>query len=175
MVPFILKTPKGIKPYKDFLQIIRLSNYKPLDKLLFIGISAIIFVLFFSLFLTSILGNLILKPENVFGLPIRGETMGWFGFIHYLIPGVWENIYARGLVLAILLRLYPRDQGHQRKAIIIGGIIFGCSHMLSIPILISNPIYINSSYIRIHYRDRIWLYCSRHRKSSSFNNLSLVD
>jgi len=141
MIPFLLKIPTEIKPYKDFLQTIRLSNHKPVGKLLFIGITGTIFVLFFSLFLTSIPGNLILTPENVFGPPVRDETMGWFGFIHYLIPGVWEEVYARGIILAILLRLYPKEQGHQSKAIIIGGIIFGCSHMLSVPILISNPIF----------------------------------
>jgi len=142
MIPFLLKTPKSIKPYKDFLQAIHLSNNKPVSKLLFIGITATVFVLFFSLFLTSIPGNLILTPQNVFGPPIRNETRGWFGFIHNLIPGIWEEVYARGLLLAVLLRLYPKDQGRQRKAIIIGGIIFGCSHMLSVPMLISNPIYI---------------------------------
>ena len=142
MIPFLLKTPKEFKPYKDFLQAIHLSNHKPVDKLLYIGITGTVFVLFFSLFLTSIPGNLILTPENVFGPPIRDETMGWFGFIHHLIPGVWEEVYARGIILAVLLRLYPKEQGRQRKAIIIGGIIFGCSHMLSIPILISNPIFI---------------------------------
>ena len=141
MIPFLLKTPAEIKPYKDFLQTIRLSNYKPIGKLLFVGITGTVFVLFFSLFLTSIPGNLILRPQNAFGPPIRDETMGWFGFIHYLIPGVWEEVYARGLILAILLRLYPKEQGRQRKAIIIGGIIFGCSHMLSVPTLISNPIF----------------------------------
>jgi membrane protease YdiL (CAAX protease family) len=141
MIPFLLKTPKGIRPYKDFLQAIRLYNYKPVGKLLFIGITGTVFVLFFSLFLTSIPGNLILTPENVFGPPIRDETMGWFGIIHHLIPGVWEEVYARGFLLAILLRLYPKEQGRQSKAIIIGGIIFGCSHLLSVPILISNPIY----------------------------------
>ncbi|MFX1477506.1 MAG: CPBP family intramembrane glutamic endopeptidase [Promethearchaeota archaeon] len=141
MIPLLLKTPKEFKPYKDFLQLIHLSNHKPIGKLLFIGITATIFVLFFSLFLTSTPGNLILSPENVFGPPIRDKTMGWFGFIHYLIPGVWEEVYARGLVLAVLLRLYSKAQGRQHKAIIIGGIIFGCSHLLSVPILISNPIY----------------------------------
>ncbi|MFX1450528.1 MAG: CPBP family intramembrane glutamic endopeptidase [Promethearchaeota archaeon] len=141
MIPFLLKTPTEIKPYMNFLQTIRLSNHKPVGKLLFVGITGTVFVLFFSLFLTSIPGNLILSPQNVFGPPIRDETMGWFGFIHYLIPGVWEEVYARGLILAILLKLYPKERGHQRKAIIIGGVIFGCSHLLSVPILISNPIY----------------------------------
>ena len=140
-IPILLKMPKPIKPYKDFLQVIRLSNHKPIGKLLFIGLTAAIFVLFFSLFLTSIPGNLILTPENVFGPPIEGETMGWFGFIHCLIPGVWEEVYARGLVLAVLLRLYLQKQGGQQKAIIIGGILFGCIHLLSVPVLISNPIY----------------------------------
>ena len=142
LIPYLIKTPKDIKPYKDFLQTIRLSNHKPISKLLFIGITATVFVLFFSLFLTSLPGNLILTPENVFGPPIQGVSMGWFGIIHHLIPGVWEEVYARGIILAILLRLYPKEQGHQRKAIIIAGFIFGCSHMLSIPMLISNPIYI---------------------------------
>ncbi|MEJ2250938.1 MAG: CPBP family intramembrane metalloprotease [Candidatus Lokiarchaeota archaeon] len=142
LIPFLFKTPKGIKPYKDFLQVIRLSNNKPIGKLLFIGITATIFVLFLSLFLTSIPGNLILTPENVFGTPIQDKSMGWFGFIHNLIPGVWEEVYARGIILAVLLRLYPKEGGRQRRAIVIGGIIFGCSHMLSIPMLISNPIFI---------------------------------
>ena len=141
IIPILLKIPKPIKPYKDFLQVIRLSNHKPIGKLLFIGLTAAIFVLFFSLFLTSIPGNLILTPENVFGPPIKDETMGWFGFIHCLIPAVWEEVYARGLVLAVLLRLYLQKQGGQNKAIVIGGILLGCIHLLSVPVLISNPIY----------------------------------
>ena len=67
--------------------------------------------------------------------------MGWFGFIHCLIPAVWEEVYARGLVLAVLLRLYLQKQGGQNKAIVIGGILLGCIHLLSVPVLISNPIY----------------------------------
>jgi membrane protease YdiL (CAAX protease family) len=147
IIPFLLKVPQNSKPYKEYLQSIHFTNIKPIGKILFIGLTGTVFVLFFSLFVTSIPGNLLLTPEMLFGAPERSITMGWFRFIHNLIPGIWEEVYARGILLAILLRRYPREEGKHHKAILIGGLIFGLTHMLDIPRLITNPIYIGVQVI----------------------------
>ncbi len=148
LIPLLLGVPTKVKPYRTYLESIQLTQYKPIGKLLFIGITATVFVLFFSLFLTSITGDLNIHPQNVFGPPLRNPSdpeksiLGWFGFVMFLTPGIWEEVYARGILLTILLRKYPQEKGEHHKAILIGGVIFGLTHILDIPGLIRDPIFI---------------------------------
>ena len=148
LIPLLLGVPARIKPYRTYIESIQLTQYKPIGKLLFIGITATVFILFFSLFLTSITGDLNIHPQNVFGSPVLNPSdpemsvLGWFGFIMFLTPGIWEEVYARGIILTILLRKYPEEKGEYHKAILISGIIFGLTHILDIPGLIRDPIFI---------------------------------
>ena len=148
IVPGILGVPTKLKPFKEYLTLIRLGNYKPVGKIIFIGLSGTIFILFLCIFLPSMTGNLIFLPEQVFGTPIRdGSTtgfpaLGWFGFIDFLIPGIWEEVIGRGIILTLLLRKYPKKKGEHHKAIALGGFLFGLMHMMNIPNLISDPYFV---------------------------------
>lgn len=148
LIPILLGVPTTFKPYYGYLESIRLKNYKPIGKIIFIGITSSVFILFFSLFLPSMTGDLIIQPDRVFGPPVRdnnapeNSVLGWFGFIMFLIPGIWEEVIGRGIILTVLLRKYPLEKGKHHKAIAIGGFIFGLMHLLNIPKLINEPSFV---------------------------------
>ncbi|MFX0205455.1 MAG: CPBP family intramembrane glutamic endopeptidase [Candidatus Hodarchaeota archaeon] len=88
-----------------------------------------------------------LYPEKVFGQPVRNEvpeesTMGWFAFIYMLVPGIWEEVLARGIILEILLKKYPEEKGKHHRAIFLAGFIFRLTHLLDIPELIRVPTFV---------------------------------
>jgi len=148
IVPGILGVPTKLRPFKEYLQSIRLGNYKPLGKIIFIGLTGTIFILFLCIFLPSTTGNLVFQPDQVFGPPVReGSTvgfpaLGWFGFIDMLIPGIWEEVIGRGIILTLLLRKYPKEKGDHHKAIALAGFLFGFMHMMNIPNLINDPYFV---------------------------------
>jgi len=148
LIPVLLGVPTTFKPYYGYLESIRLKNYKPIGKIIFIGITSSVFILFFSIFLPSMTGDLIIQPDRVFGPPVRdnnapdNSVLGWFGFIMFLIPGIWEEVIGRGIILTVLLRKYPLEKGKHHKAIAIGGFIFGLMHLLNIPKLINEPSFV---------------------------------
>jgi len=93
-------------------------------------------------------GGLIFQPENIFGPPIRNDiapensVVGWFGFIKFLVPGIWEEVIGRGIILTVLLRKYPLEKGEHHKAIVLGGFLFGLMHLLDIQSLITQPTFV---------------------------------
>jgi membrane protease YdiL (CAAX protease family) len=148
LVPLLLGVPTKISPFRSYLKSIHLIEFQNLKKLIFIGLTITIYIIFFALFLPSTTGDLLLYPEKVFGHPVRNtevpaeSTMGWFAFIYMLIPGIWEEVLARGIILAILLKKYPEEKGQHHKAILLGGFIFGLTHLLDIPELITSPTFV---------------------------------
>jgi membrane protease YdiL (CAAX protease family) len=56
--------------------------------------------------------------------------LGWFVFIFALIPGIWEEIAFRGIILSFLLSKYS-----VRKAAIFDGILFSVFHIFNYLIL----------------------------------------
>lgn len=148
LIPVLLGVPTTFKPYRGYLESIRLTNYKPIGKIIFVGITGAVFILFFAIFLPSMTGNLIIQPDRVFGAPVRdnyapeNSVIGWFGFIKFLVPGIWEEVIGRGIILAVLLRKYPLEKGEHHKAIALGAFIFGLMHLLDIPSLINEPSFV---------------------------------
>jgi len=148
LIPILLGVPTTFKPYHGYLESIRLTNYKPIGKIIFIGITGSVFILFFAIFLPSMTGNLIIQPDSVFGSPVRdinapeNSVVGWFGFIKFLVPGIWEEVIGRGIILTVLLRKYPLEKGVHHKAIALGGFLFGSMHLLDIPSLINEPTFV---------------------------------
>lgn len=148
LVPLLLGVPTKISPFRSYLKSIRLIEFQNLSKLFFIGFTVTIYIIFFAIFLPSTTGDLLLYPEKVFGQPVRNtevpeeSTMGWFAFIYMLVPGIWEEVFARGIILEILLKKYPEEKGQHHKAIFLGGFIFGLTHLLDIPELISSPSFV---------------------------------
>ncbi len=66
--------------------------------------------------------------------------MGWFIFVVMLIPGIWEEVAFRGVMLPMLSKKYS-----SKIAILISSVIFGLVHSFNIIITIiygANPILI---------------------------------
>ncbi|MHA1489312.1 MAG: CPBP family glutamic-type intramembrane protease [Promethearchaeota archaeon] len=132
IVPFGLKLPNGKESFREFAKTIRLSTVQPLGRNILLGIfytaifcgCALCGALFLGEYvfdLSLILGTP--TPENYYGL----LTRGWILFVNMLIPGIWEEIAFRGVILTLLLKKYSK-----KKAIIIDGVAFGLFHLTNI-------------------------------------------
>ncbi|MFX1313139.1 MAG: CPBP family intramembrane glutamic endopeptidase, partial [Promethearchaeota archaeon] len=118
IVPLGLKLPKK-ESITEFSQTIGLSTFRPLWRNIFIGISSII-IFSFSIFLCG----------NIFGTWLFDSVDYkniWFLFITALIPGIWEEVAFRGVILNLQLKKYSN-----KISIILNGVLFGLSHSINI-------------------------------------------
>ncbi len=128
-VPLGLKLPKK-ESFIEFTQTIGLGRKKHFWRNFSLGIG--ITSIYFSslLFFTFIFGDIKFdhwyfenpNPDQPF--PIN---LGWFLFIFMLIPGIWEEISFRGVILNLQLRRYSIT-----TTVILNGIIFGLFHFTNL-------------------------------------------
>ena len=126
VVPLGLKLPKK-ESFRDFSQTIGLISYKPLWRNLLLGIGILaIFGLSTSLF-GIFLGTWIFDLSVLFGEPSISTGLGWFLLIFMLIPGIWEELAFRGVILNLQLKKYS-----QTTSIILNGVLFGLFHFVNL-------------------------------------------
>jgi membrane protease YdiL (CAAX protease family) len=79
----------------------------------------------------NILGNYIFDPSIIFGNPNPFRSglagLGWFLFIYMLIPGIWEEVAYRGVVIPMLLKKYKVG-----TSLIISSVMFGFAHAFNL-------------------------------------------
>ena len=129
VVPRGLKLPKK-ESFKDYRQTIGLSTSKSSWRDVLLGIGSFFI---FSLTVSSlgfIFGRYVHYPWY-FDNPNPQITfpyfLGWFVFVYMLIPGIWEEIAFRGVILNLQLKRYS-----QRTSIILNGIFFGLFHLTNL-------------------------------------------
>jgi len=147
LVPFKLHLPDGKKSFLEYIKIIHLSTVRPIGRNLFIGIICSIIAFLCFLGTGLILGRYEFNPLILFGNPNENTgAIGWFIFFMMLIPGIWEEVSFRGVMLPLLSKRYS-----QRSAIILNGVIFGLFHLLNLimMILIGAPIIL--TFIQVIY------------------------
>ncbi len=128
IVPFVLGFPKRSHPYETYLSEIRLTNVRPLLRLILLGVSC-----YLILAVCTVAGVLVYRATQ--GLPINISFMrysfvltnelpphssSWFTSI----PSVLEEVAFRGVILAMFLRFY-----NQPKAILFSALGFGVIHL----------------------------------------------
>ena len=119
IVPFILKIPNGQKSFTEYLEDIRITNYKPARRSLIVTIGSIFFLLG-GLALAGILyGNFSLD----FSLIASNESPLILIAIN---AGLWEEIMWRGIVLTLFLKRYS-----VRTSIAINTVLFALSHLIN--------------------------------------------
>jgi len=121
IVPFGLKLPNGKQDFVEYSRSIRLSNVKPLWRNIMIGLGAIVMYGFSTVLMGEILGDYIFVP-NLYLLGLN-----WFLFVLMLIPGIWEEISFRGVILQLELKKYSYT-----TVILLNGIIFGLFHFVNV-------------------------------------------
>jgi len=111
---------------KNYLSNFRFGTKNQLLRNVSIGILASI-----AFFLVSSLIALLLGIFNfdfgIFRTPSWDSGLGWFIFILALIPGIWEELAFRGIILALLL-----DKFSKKKAFLIDGLLFGFFHIFNL-------------------------------------------
>ena len=122
IVPLGLKLPNGKQTFRQHSFSIGLTRVKPLWKNLIIGIGSFIILGFSALLIGEIFGNYIFIPE------ILIADYNWMIlFVFMLIPGIWEEIAFRGVILNLQVRKYSKT-----TVILLNGILFGLFHFINI-------------------------------------------
>jgi len=125
-VPLGLKLPKK-ESFQDFSRTIGLSIVKPLGRNLLLAIGSLVMLGFSTAIFASLLGRWVVDPEPVFNNPSIYSGLGWFVFIYMLIPGIWEEISFRGVILNLQLKKYS-----QITSVILNGVLFGLFHYINL-------------------------------------------
>ncbi len=133
----LLIVPKGLKlpdlsySFKDYTERIHLRPSKPIIRNILVGVGSFIIFSIVVLIGAITLGHYVFDPRILFGNPNPTEAgfggLGWFLFIFMLIPGIWEEIAYRGVVIPMLTKKY-----RIRTSLIISSIIFGFAHTFNI-------------------------------------------
>jgi hypothetical protein len=128
--------PKGLNlPFKDqkfaeYFDNIGLKKGRYFFKNILIGLTS--FAIFAGVVLLGgvLLGNYEFEPDILFSNPTI-FNLGWFLFIVMLIPGIWEEVAFRGVIIPNLKRKYS-----QRSILIISAVAFGLAHSLNFILVI---------------------------------------
>ena len=114
LMPFVLGLPNGRKSLGDYARDIRLLPLKPLGRNVLLGL------MMAALTLSSILLAALLTGEFVLDWRLV-PALRW---VKGLTRGVWEEVYFRGIILVLFMRLYPR-----RKAVFLASFLFAAAHL----------------------------------------------
>jgi membrane protease YdiL (CAAX protease family) len=131
IAPFVLRLPNGKTSFRKYLDDIRLTNLKPLGKLLLLALSCYL-ILALSQSASSFVYRLFEgKPitisfiKQVFDL--SGDLPPKSSSLLVSIPSIFEEVAFRGIILTVFLRKYS-----ERKSIIFSSLGFGLIHILNL-------------------------------------------
>jgi len=123
-----LGLPNGKESLKEFTKTIGLKPDRKIVRNIFLGIGCSI-IFFISTYITgNIFGTYIFDLDVIFGTPGSSVSFfGWFLFIIMLIPGIWEEVSFRGVIMTLNMRKYSRT-----TALIVVSILFGLFHYFNL-------------------------------------------
>jgi len=128
IVPRSLHLPNGDQKFKEYLSNIKLTRVKPLLRNLVVGIGCSILFFISTYLMANLLGTYKFDPNVLFGEPsLYPLEIGWFIFILMLIPGIWEEVAFRGVLIQLNLRKYSL-----KTTLILTSILFGVAHFLNL-------------------------------------------
>jgi membrane protease YdiL (CAAX protease family) len=114
LMPFVLGLPNGRKSLRDYCQDIRLLPLKPLGRNVLLGLLMAALTLS-SIFLAALLtGHFVLDWSTV-------PALRW---VKALTRGIWEEVFFRGIILVLFMRMYPR-----RRAVFLSSFLFALAHL----------------------------------------------
>lgn len=121
IVPYGLKLPNEDMTFIEHARSIGLSRVKPLWRNLVIGLGSIALFGLSTVLLGELLGKYYFIPEILF------LGFNWFLFVLMLIPGIWEEVAFRGVILNLQRRKYSKI-----TVIFLNGILFGLFHFVNL-------------------------------------------
>jgi membrane protease YdiL (CAAX protease family) len=124
LMPYALGLPNGRKSLRDYCHDIRLLPITPLGRNILLGL------LMAALTLSSIFLASLLTGHFVFDWSLV-PALRW---VKGLTRGIWEEVFFRGIILVLFLRVYPL-----RRAVFLSTFLFAVVHL--------NPMSINLEMI----------------------------
>jgi len=131
LVPFVLRLPKGKRTFKQYLEDIGLTRFKPFVRLVLLALSC-----YLLLALSQVTGTLIFRSMERFPitlgfikqvLDLSGDLPPKSASLLVSIPSIFEEMTFRGIILAVFLQRYS-----SRKSIIFSSLAFGLIHALNL-------------------------------------------
>jgi membrane protease YdiL (CAAX protease family) len=114
LMPFVLGLPNGRKAFREYCHDIRLLPIQPLGRNIALGL-VLAFLTLASIFLASLLTG-----HFVFDWTLL-PALRW---VKGLTRGIWEEVFFRGIILVLFMRLHP-----DRKAVLLSAFLFAMMHL----------------------------------------------
>jgi membrane protease YdiL (CAAX protease family) len=127
IIPFILYFSKKDLSLKDYFKDdIRLTKGVSINVTILVGIISALCFFLICIIVALALGVLNLDFSILFSNPDTGNV-GWFIFFYALIPGIWEEMTFRGVILTTIKRKYS-----EKIAILFSSVLFGLFHFTNL-------------------------------------------
>jgi len=124
LMPYVIGLPNGRKSFQDYCRDIRLLPVTPIGRNILLGLLMAALTLS-CIFLASLLtGHFVFDWSTV-------PALRW---VKGLTRGIWEEVFFRGIILVLFMRLYPL-----RRAVFLSTFLFAVVHL--------NPMAINLEMI----------------------------
>ena len=131
LAPFVLQLPKGKRGFKQYLEDIGFSQFKPFLRLVILALSCYLLLAF-----SQVVAVLIYRITEGFPINYRfirqvldlsGDLPPKSASLLVSLPSIFEEIAFRGIVLTVFLQKYS-----QREAIVFSSFGFGLIHLLNL-------------------------------------------
>ncbi len=128
IVPRVIHLPIGNQKLRGFTKSIGLNLRDNLIRNIMIGLGCSIIFFLSSFIMANIFGTYYFDLEVIFGIPnLTIFRLGWFYFVIMLIPGIWEEISFRGVMITMNLKRYT-----EFTSLIVVSVIFGLFHFVNL-------------------------------------------
>ena len=114
LMPFVLGLPNGRKAFKEYCRDIRLLPVQPLGRNILLGLLLAILTLSSILLASWLTGHFV----------IDGSTVPPLRWVKGLTRGIWEEVFFRGIILVLFMRLFPG-----RRAVLLSAFLFAMMHL----------------------------------------------
>jgi membrane protease YdiL (CAAX protease family) len=127
IIPFILYLSRKNISLKDYFKDdIRLTKGVTINGTILVGIISAMCFFLICIIVALALGVLNLDFGILFSNPDTG-SVGWFIFFYALIPGIWEEMTFRGVILNTVKNKYS-----EKIAILFSSVLFGLFHFTNL-------------------------------------------
>jgi membrane protease YdiL (CAAX protease family) len=114
LMPYVLGLPNGRKSLREYCYDIRLLPMKPVVRNILLGLLLAALTLGGILIASLITGHFVFDWSTV-------PALRW---VKGLTRGIWEEVFFRGIILVLFLRLYP-----ERRAVFLTTFLFAIVHL----------------------------------------------
>ncbi len=113
LMPYVIGLPNGRKSLREFCYDIRLLPMKPVVRNVLLGLLLAALTLVSILLASLLTGHFVLDWSTV-------PALRW---VKGLTRGIWEEVFFRGIILVLFLRIFP-----ERRAVVSAALLFAVVH-----------------------------------------------